>query len=602
MKGFKLLLLLFLIFSIRCTYSPSGENYLELETENIPFPSINLSDIDSDTISASPGINLEFDFINEYRKVYSVDVYFNGILERKFTYGKSDFNISTRNLPTGYYPLRLVITVSSGTNSLLDQAGGEIEVISKTWTLAVDNDPATPVDLVNIEYDDNSRALVVNWEKYERTNFGRYLIEGRENFTCACKNYFQHIVDDQETTSLKLPDYVGTEMEIRVTVIASTSTDHVPGNSLKVENTTSKFISSKLINNRDLEIKWTKSKYDYSFGSYELYISSGYKYNEYAKISDISDTSYTFKDIPQGAESGFSFKILSKKDKLLHSKTLWVPVNDRKLNFPRNGTIYSIRYAGGYYFLYARDDDARNNFLEVYSEAEDSVVNRFGPGSLVFTKDYAVIYNQPTPIFYTRHFQNIESSNFVNDDNKFIQRISLVSGNNIKVIRYIGDQSTETKFFNLDTEEYIEEEDIELPKYQYRSDNRIWNTRNNESVYNNGAHTYNYLTISKDTNWVSLVSVDPAGGQEDNLDTKTYFKLFSTQDFNLILEKKFDGEHKLLHVNEDFSKFLFYYSHNLKVLDRTGSTLQEIPIIPSTYSYANGNLVSGNGYIVEVDI
>lgn len=599
---FRINFIFILVVIFSCTYTPSGDNYKQLQTQDLPLPVFNLNDIDSDTINASPSINLEFDFTNEYRKIYATKIYLNNSLVKSINSGRSTINFSTKNLETGYHKLEFIITVSSGTNSLADQANLEFEQVNKTWTLAVDNDPATPVNITNVNYDTNLGALVVDWEKYTRINFGKYIIEGRKITNCPCNTYFRYVVEDQNSTSLKLPDYAGQEMEVSVIVVPNTNTGNVRGNEINVESSKIEYISSNLTNNNDLEVKWSKSIYDYSFGSYKLFLSSGFMQEEIS-ISEINDTSYVFQNVTLGGDALFRLNFVSKNNLSYMLEDTLIPVNNEKLDFPtEEKDIYNFKYSNNYYFLVTRAQNSTNTFLEIFSEEENKIVQRQGPGNVVFTKDYVVLFDLNGSTFSSTSYSDIQNRIFINDDDRYIKSIKLITENIIQIERFTEDYSTVTKYIDLDNMQYVNAEDIEYPKYIYRSDNTIWDTELEEIMYQNSNHHFNYLNVSDNQNFVTLVSVKLAGGQTDNLDTKTYFKLFSAADFNVILDKKFDGNHQLIHVNDDYTKFLFYFPRRLVIIDRTGTIIQEIPIHEGVYIYNQGRLINNLGYIIKVDI
>ncbi len=132
------------------------------------------------------------------------------------------FTINTNQLGTGKHSLRIHSFYSKKTNSLAGTLGLEVYSIARDWTILIDIDPPTPVQIISIAKVNEKPEIT--WEKYTRINYQNYQLIKRcydsptSTSFITCKFI---LIPEKNTTKYHDTDYTTGKVEYVISVSAS---------------------------------------------------------------------------------------------------------------------------------------------------------------------------------------------------------------------------------------------------------------------------------------------------------------------------------------------------------------------------------------------
>lgn len=604
------ILLIIGLIQISCSYTPTESNYVDVDQESRITPNYTLLDQEGDTLDATPGGSFTYDFRTDSIRIYRVIVYMNNQLISESNGASGTFWIKGRNYETGVYDLDVVVSSSTGTQSLADQSGVESYQTTKKWYVAIDNDPATPVQIKRTYKDDQTGGLVIEWERYDRINFYRYFVKST--------NSGSYYINDQFQTSLLLPDYYGLESELIVTVEVVDNSSYARSDTVKLPNTASSLLSIQQDENNSTKISWSKSPYSYNFNSYEILYDNGFIHR--LSVSEIIDTILVIPNSPTSDLNRFQIKIRTNSgdEKLVYDETF--DILDLKFyTLEEHEDISQVQYNNGIYFIYLYNSREKYNYLKAIDANDRSVLKsiRLERGSYTqYLKDYIITSEYGSGLIIMDYDNTLEPEFIDFGYGDYSMNVSVTGVKNyIYVILkngYEDNYSTFKEFyFDLETKNEVTVESVFTEGFRIVGDNII-DVSTGVTKYTIDSEYRNHKIIYNiDASKAATVSYIPAAGQANNPDYKTRFSAFSLPDFNVLSETNFDGNHHLLHVNEDLTRFLFYFGYlidsggyygYLLVLDEYGNEISRTNVAHGTYFYQNGKAINEFGYMIDVEM
>jgi hypothetical protein len=156
-----------------CTYDPDQEYFKEID--QTPPTGIILLDQynEKDTIFLYQPSNFEFKVAVSRGEVKEVEVLLNDLQLLSNLGSAGSFSISSNNLKTGTYELKIQFISNSGTGSLADKAGAESYQVWRKWIIKIDVDlPPQP----QLTLSQEKGFLKLNWDRYDKVNFVDYTL------------------------------------------------------------------------------------------------------------------------------------------------------------------------------------------------------------------------------------------------------------------------------------------------------------------------------------------------------------------------------------------------------------------------------------------
>lgn len=310
-----LIISVLLIFFLSCTYTPNGNNYYEIDPPPPPVVSISLAEIDSDTLDLASTTRFEY-IIDTENPLLGVQVLVNNqLIYEKGNSKSGSFSLDPESFNTNIYTLELNAIVKSNSGSLADDLSQEAFLNVGSWTLRVDRNPPTPVQILPFKYTDE--GLEIKWTKYERANFLNYSL----NFHSASPPYNRYNKNNREFDKKNLNKYVienynGQKIGLSVTVETNYGVSH--SDTLLILDENPKFYPVQINQNYQTIFSWQKSKFPSNFSSYKLERRDfdgrpepAY-YNYFHTSTNLSDTSHTINALLFGRAGLLRLRTSSK--------------------------------------------------------------------------------------------------------------------------------------------------------------------------------------------------------------------------------------------------------------------------------------------------
>lgn len=272
------------------------------ETALSRTPTVYIKSIDlinhKDTILVLQDIDLNYNIEAFNYNNVQVNIMLDGKKIHASQYASGTYRLSPYYNHMGFHELKLQVITNSGTNSLLDNLGGEKLMFERSWVVQMDNLPSDELIFKNFYYDEG--VLKLQWERCERKNFDVYKIyvmsvDGSE----ICNKIIN--IKDQNQTSLDLSFYIGGKITIAGSIISVNN-----NYDQKYVYTTHSEPKQNLITvgkeyNGSPSFKWAKPKY------YKYLKNSIIHDNIYLNISDtiyytedVNINKYVFENLPFG--------------------------------------------------------------------------------------------------------------------------------------------------------------------------------------------------------------------------------------------------------------------------------------------------------------
>jgi len=158
-----------LIYS--CTYSPGGENFVDVDQNTTPPQVQNLTlDLNQDTLVVYQKTRYNFHFVSDKQPILGVVITLNN---QDFVYDTvvGSIDINPKVIPEGVYSMVMKVYTTSGTGSLADVTGNEGFLFTKEWVVIVEH-PKAP-DLKVTSTIENG-FLKFSWDKFDSPYFHAY--------------------------------------------------------------------------------------------------------------------------------------------------------------------------------------------------------------------------------------------------------------------------------------------------------------------------------------------------------------------------------------------------------------------------------------------
>lgn len=206
-----LFLLLAILFSINisCEYEPHGENFITLErpdtTRTIAL--LELSPFQTSYIITVPTY-VQYNLNTFGLTTHNVEFFIGDVSIHKSATPTGGFTFFPSPWGIGIQTMSMVVNTNSNTGSLADLLKAEELIFKLQWELLLDGGNPNPVEITNIFNDDG--ILKIEWEKYERINFQKYILY--KNFGDAEAPYsFRQVatIEDPSVTSWHDGSFVG---------------------------------------------------------------------------------------------------------------------------------------------------------------------------------------------------------------------------------------------------------------------------------------------------------------------------------------------------------------------------------------------------------
>jgi len=158
-----------LIYS--CTYSPGGENFVDVDQNTTPPQVQNLTlDLNDDTLHVWTKSRYNFNLVSDNQPIVGVIITLNG---EQHVYDKTSgyIDIDPAAFHEGMYPMEMKVYTTSGTGSLADVTGNEGFLFTKEWVVVFENPKAPNLKLTSsIE----NGFIKFSWDKFNSSFFHAY--------------------------------------------------------------------------------------------------------------------------------------------------------------------------------------------------------------------------------------------------------------------------------------------------------------------------------------------------------------------------------------------------------------------------------------------
>lgn len=174
---------------------------------NINIISLNLA---SDTIYLWTTTRFDFDMTTDGQPVTGVKISY---IDRSFMYYNSAgyFIINPEDYNDGTYKLSLDIYTKSGTGSISDYLGRELNTTKKEWVLIIQRPYNLKVSFTGTSVENG--FLKIHWKKFDSPFFHSYQIEVNDS---ALYHYFSRSFTNKDSISLVDSSFVGGKVEFRL--------------------------------------------------------------------------------------------------------------------------------------------------------------------------------------------------------------------------------------------------------------------------------------------------------------------------------------------------------------------------------------------------
>jgi hypothetical protein len=282
-------LILILLILQGCTFEPSGEKFMELDsTGKLPNVEVDLN-LATDTIYITKNERLTFSYSVNSDQVNWAQFIINGqetqIYEQKS--GSIDFQYYFKDTDKGISTLKMNLYTKSQTGSIADKVGAEGFMTSRQWTLVIKDSYSMGVKLKKAEFIDGSLRL--SWDKFKGMDFKQYEIYRRMDHVQQVL-FLVATIHSQEQTSYIDNNYHGEQSDYYVVTNGGYYSSSInlkgPLPELKANNN----------QNGDIQLTWEKPSYYKNLKGYR--ISFRDEKGTFQQIAEINNSSVESFIIP----------------------------------------------------------------------------------------------------------------------------------------------------------------------------------------------------------------------------------------------------------------------------------------------------------------
>lgn len=329
-----------LIFVLGSCYSPSGENFNDIELPEAPPLTVNLSGIEGDTIGVAAATQFQYS-ISTPNEIFVIQIEINNrVVEESFNQSDIDIYIDPDQFNKGIHRLELLVYVKSNTGSIADGFDAEQFLYNGVWFLEIDKSPPEPIEITNMSVDQS--GLTIEWEKYEKSTIQEYQI----NFHDLSEPYTinrSFSIENRNTTSHTFTDYIGQELRVSLSVVTDFGT--ATGNQITFDEKTTRLLPSVIVGDR-VQLRWNKNQFPNHFRSYKLYTNT--PDNPEFRIQlfnseNINDTTFTFEQEVFIGDIDLKLEVWPKEVSFFGHPIIdisTIPVSEPTFEIPNNGRMY----------------------------------------------------------------------------------------------------------------------------------------------------------------------------------------------------------------------------------------------------------------------
>ncbi|WP_020401680.1 hypothetical protein [Gracilimonas tropica] len=281
MKNYILLTLLFFLFS--CRYSPNGTNFVESETSIQPIQfdaQISPTFVIDDTTKVYDGIEISYSIDLDNKLLRGINYWLDDDTLSDwadyddYSYQHGPISMNTNMESNGPHVLHFEFTTSSGRENVADLLGAETILYRDSIEFVIDNGPATPVPITDIE--NVNGEIVISWKKYRRPLFDEYRVqkEIESNGTFITNIVPDGVIEDRFVESITDKSYIGGT--VRYKVMVNYFNQYATGSEVEYNDTYPQ-IENVEVKGNELFIKWNKCKYPSNFSNYEIQADRQYQ-------------------------------------------------------------------------------------------------------------------------------------------------------------------------------------------------------------------------------------------------------------------------------------------------------------------------------------
>jgi hypothetical protein len=372
-----ILLAVFSILVCSCVFSPSKENFIEVN-KDVPAPEVTnqVLDLETDSLFVWKYTRFNFNLTAGNVAIHSVFVNFNNTNTR-FDSGQGSFEVNPSVVPPGTYTVEIKVYTGSGTGSLADKAGAEGYEFKREWTLVVEK-PQVPD--IKITPTIENGYLKFSWNKVDKPYFKSYRIVGYDN---GVYNTYTREYKNKNITSFVDSTYVGGSITFNLSV---NYYDENNNDAWVQGQTTYNFpISVKFRENKDsLRISWNKNPF---------HCTRSIITNNGANLLEVKSDS-TFTVVAPGLGGPVQYDLIFK------------PVNKSKWsnNEFHNYVLYTLGANDGFKHSNVEYNPTLNSYFFKHEMSVKAVDSRLGlQGSYTYPWDYGDNYT----IDFSQDKQNI---------------------------------------------------------------------------------------------------------------------------------------------------------------------------------------------------
>lgn len=294
-----------------CSYSPDGENFVDVEYIDSFDQTINLNDVENDTIYLPIKSDFTYSLFGDHISESYVDIIFAGEELTNHSRSKKLFVLDPLNYQSGYYSLKVEINTKQviGTLAHATNNSGYVKSVWKQWIVVINQELPKTANIIDI--DTFNHQLRVRWEMYDDFTFQKYTIR---KYTSQPPDYsankyektFQ--VFDKEINELIDSSFLSGVVSYQLSIQNSNGTT----NGDKAEPFV--FIDStelqlEFVDNYKIKYSWSKPALYNNFEKYS--ISTPIRTNQ--DFYNVDDTTYfNAKKLPFGIEEWARIEIVPK--------------------------------------------------------------------------------------------------------------------------------------------------------------------------------------------------------------------------------------------------------------------------------------------------
>ncbi len=344
------LLAIFVVFS--CTYTPSGNNFNNIEKPSLPTTELNLTNVPSDsTIYLIRPTVLSFEVSSNMTQSFEGAVYLNESVIKRFSTNNTQFQISPAGLANGSHNLQVVIQISTESGSLADQFDSEYFQIEKNWDIEVDKSGGKQLPILSSTATDS--GLVITWTKYDKRNFSSYSLV-RRNVNSSFTYHYQTLatIYDIDQNYFSVNDITGNDYEYRTVLNCYCEEQTSFISDWHLGALESSKILSYTINSDKVTVTWNKPPIKSNFSKYTLTVDSRppstLEYTVF-ESTDINDTTVTV-NVPFG--STFDFVIAAHNNSRIATREKKeFAIGESFAPFDENALPYYSETNNQFYFI-----------------------------------------------------------------------------------------------------------------------------------------------------------------------------------------------------------------------------------------------------------